>query len=248
MRIMQNADGCGTSGVCMSELTFSIPASDYDFQDIPPSAKVTFQMVGVGGVPVTFAPTFYIYSRSKSGGVISFKCYDRMIWAEQSDNASKSSFDDNGMIESQYIVQQIASQCGFKGWGLGGTITTVPEVYLPMEDVIGKSCHDILNSVSEAWCGFFKVDNDDRLVFIPFGSVYSFGNQAYRHTPISTGGIKGPIMRVVMSNGSESFSAGNSGADVFNTLKLSSKYASGDIAAQIMERVRCCLTRKMQKT
>lgn len=237
MRIMQNADGYGTSGVCMSELTFSIPASDYGFQDIPPSAKVTFQMVGVGGVPVTFAPTFYIYSRSKSGGVVSFKCYDRMIWAEQPDTASESSFDDNGMIESQYIVQQIASQCGFKGWGLGGTITTVPEVYLPMEDVIGKSCHDILNSVSEAWCGFFKADNDDMLVFIPFGSVYSLGNQAYRHTPISTGGIKGPIMRVVMSNGSESFSAGNSGADVFNTLKLSSKYASGDIAAQIMERV-----------
>ncbi len=109
---------------------------------------------------------------------------------------------------------------------------------MPKEDIIGKSCHDILNSVSEAWCGFFKVGNDDKLIFIPFGSVYSLGNQAYRHTSVSTGGVKGPIMRVIMSNGSETFSAGNSGADVFNTLKLSSKYASGDIAAQIMERVR----------
>lgn len=237
VRIMQNADGYGTSGVCMSELTFAIPASDYGFQDIPPSAKVTFHMVGTGDVPVTIAPTFYIYSRSKSGAVISFKCYDRMIWTEQPDAISESSFDDNGLIESQWAVQQIASQCGFNGWGLGGTVTTVPEVYMPKEDIIGKGCHDILNAVSEAWCGFFKVGNDDKLVFIPFGSVYSLGNQAYRHTSVSTGGVKGPIERVIMSNGSEVFSAGNSGADIFNTLKISSKYASGDIAAQIMERV-----------
>jgi len=238
VRIMQNADGYGTSGVCMSELTFDIPASDYGFHDIPPAAKVTFHMVGAGDVPVTIAPAFYIYSRSKSGAVISFKCYDRMIWTEQPDAISESSFDDNGLIESQWAVQQIASQCGFNGWGLGGTVTTVPEVYMPKEDIIGKGCHDILNAVSEAWCGFFKVGNDDKLIFIPFGSVYSLGNQAYRHTSVSTGGVKGPIMRVIMSNGSETFSAGNSGADVFNTLKLSSKYASGDIAAQIMERVR----------
>lgn len=236
VKIMQNADGYGTSGVCMSEMTFDIPASDYGFQEIPPAAKVTFHMIGAGDTLLTIAPTFYIYSRSKNGAVISFKCYDRMIWTEQPIDINESRFVD-GQLESQWIVQHISSQCGFNGWGLGGTSTYVPELYLPEEDVIQKNCHDILNSISEAWCGFFKVDNDNKLVFIPFGSTYSLDNTADKHTSVSAGGVKGPIMRVVMSNGSETFSAGNSGADVFNVLKISSKYASGDIAAQIMERV-----------
>lgn len=240
VKIMQNADGYGTSGVCMSEMTFNIPASDYGFQDIPPSAKVNFHMVGAGNVPVTFSPTFYIYSRSKKSGVISFKCYDRMIYTEQTISMNENSFNgfaEDGLIESKWVVQHIASQCGFEGWNIAQTDLQLPAVYMPIEDVIGKNCHEILNSISEAWCGFFKVDNDNELLFIPFGVTYSRGNTAFKHTAVSEGGIKGPIQQVIMSNGTETFTAGNSGADIFNTLKISSKYASGDIAAQIMERV-----------
>lgn len=240
---MQNADGYGTSGVCMSELTFDIPVSDYGFQDIPPSAAVTFQMVGAGGAPVTFAPTFYIYSRSKKGSVISFKCYDRMIWTEQKITMSEEGFNAfavNDMIESQYVVQHIASQCGFSGFGIsasGGADKFIPTVYMPKEDVLAQNCGQILNSVSEAWCGFFKVNNNNSLLFIPFGYTHDPGNTAFKHTAISTGSVKGPITQVIMSNGTDTFISGNSGADIFNTLKISSKYASAAIASIIRDRL-----------
>lgn len=240
---MQNADGYGTSGVCMSELTFDIPASDYGFQDIPPSAAATFQMAGADGTPVTFAPTFYIYSRSKKGGVISFKCYDRIIYTEQTITMSEAVFDafaENELIESRYVVQHIASQCGFSGFGISISSTAedfIPPVYMPKEDVLGQNCNQILNSVSEAWCGYFKTGNNDKLLFIPFGYTYSVGNTAFKHTEISTGSVKGPITQVIMSNGTETFISGNNGADFFNTLKISSKYASTYIASIIKDRL-----------
>lgn len=240
---MQNADGYGTSGVCMSELTFDIPASDYGFQDIPPTAKVTFNMVGAVNTEVTFAPAFYIYTRSKKGGVISFKCYDRMIYTDQTITMSETSFDafaENELIESRYVVQHIASQCGFNGFGisiLSGSDEFVPPVYMPKEDVLVQNCNQILNIVSEAWCGFFKVDNNNKLLFVPFGYAHSLGNTAFKHTGISLGSVKGPITQVIMSNGTETFISGNNGADIFNTLKISSKYASAYIASIIKDRL-----------
>lgn len=227
----------------MSELTFDIPVSDYGFQDIPPSATVTFHMSGADGAPVTIAPTFYIYSRSKKGGVISFKCYDRMIWTEQKNTMSETGFDAfavNDMIESQYVVQQIASQCGFNGFGISisiGSDEFIPPVYMPKEDVLAQNCNQILNDVSEAWCGFFKVDNNNNLLFIPFGYTHDPGNTVFKHTEISTGGVKGPITQVIMSNGTDTFISGNNGADIFNTLKISSKYASAAIASMIKDRL-----------
>ena len=146
----------------------------------------------------------------------------------------------NDMIESQYVVQHIASQCGFNGFGISisiGSDEFIPPVYMPKEDVIAQNCNQILNNVSEAWCGFFKVDNSDNLLFIPFGYTHDPGNTVFKHTEISTGGVKGPITQVIMSNGTDTFISGNDGADIFNTLKISSKYASAAIASMIKDRL-----------
>lgn len=236
VKIMQNADGYGISGVCMSEMTFSVPLSDYERYTIPSSAKVEFKLSGI----IEFAPAFYISSRSRKGEKVSFKCCDRIMWTEQVISISEELFDANAeygtdRIGAQFIAQYIAAQCGFKGFG---TSADIPTVFLPKEDVIGKNCRDILVGISEAWCGFFKTSNGGALYFMVFGSEGIAENTVDKYTEISEGSVKGPIYKIIMTNGSETFeSGGTTVTDHLNTLKISTKYASGDLCNQIMSRL-----------
>ena len=54
-------------------------------------------------------------------------------------------------------------------------------------------------------------------------------NKADKHTAIIEKGEKEPIEQVIMSNGTDTFYAGNTSADVFETLKISSELASSAI-------------------
>ncbi len=185
----------------------------------------------------TIAPTFYISSRRRSGGVVSFKCYDRIVYTDQAITVQDWLFDNNDAIEGSQLVGIIASQCGFAGWGISGSITEVPLVFIGKDKVIGRQCRDILNDISAAWCGYFKTSGDDKLIFIPFGSNYGAGN-AMIHTAISEGGEKGPIEQVIMTNSTDTFISGNEGADVFSTIKINTEFASQELASAIFKRIK----------
>lgn len=232
MRIRQNADGYGTSGCCASEFSVTIPTADYVKQLIPPSAPIVLYM----GENYTFSPTFYISSRSKRGNTVTFKCYDRMMFTDQTIVLSDGSYENDSI--SSTVMSVISRQCGFERWGVGGTSTNVPEINIPRNYVEGRSCRTILNTLSAAWCGYFKVSDDDALLFIPFGSIYSLGNEAQKHTAIIEKSEKGPIEQVIMSSGTDTFYAGNTSADVFGTLKISSELASQELAGYILSRIR----------
>lgn len=194
------------------------------------------------GFGATASPTGYISSRRRSGGVVSFKCYDRMIYTEQSAVVPEEVFsktgENTGTIESRQLVQMISKQCGFKDWGIGGEfVGEIPDIYIPRDYVHGKSCKVILEAVSAAWCGYFKTSLSDQLIFIPFAAKYGRGTAHY-HTEIIEGGCKGPIEQLIMTNGTDTFFMGNQNADVFGTLKISSDFASADAAAKIFERVK----------
>lgn len=235
LKITQSADGYGTSGVCTSELMVTIPTWEYESWDIPPNAKVVLSC----GYGYAFAPTFYIMSRSKKGGCVSFKCGDRMIFTDQQAVISDAQYTDK-KIESQWLVQAIAAQCGFNGWGIGGTVTEVPTVYLTKEYISGKTCRNLLETVSAAWCGYFKVSNGNVLIFIPFGSKYHLGSQALNHATVVEGGSKGPIECVIMTDGTKTYISGNENADMFRTIKLSSDFATQELAGQIFKRIKDC--------
>ncbi len=211
----------------------TIPTWEYESWYIPPNAKVVLSC----GYGYTFTPAFYIMSRSKKGGCVSFKCGDRMIFTDQTAVIDDGKYTD-GKIESQWLVQSIASQCGFNSWGIGGTITEVPNVYIAKEYISGKSCRSLLEAVSAAWCGYFKTSNDNTLMFIPFGSKYYLGSQALNHAAVVEGGSKGPIECVIMSNGTETFISGSENTDMFKTIKLSSDFASQELAGQILKRIK----------
>lgn len=233
MRIRQNADGYGISGCVASEFSFTITTSEYEQRLIPPSASVTLYM----DENYTFSPTYYISSRSKKGKTVTFKCFDQMLFTDQNAVVGDVNYDDN-YISDRQLMAVISKQCGFKSWGIGGTITSIPEISIPRDYVDGKSCRALMTALSTSWCGYFKVSNNDELIFIPFGSVYSLANVAQKHTAIIEKSEKGPIEQVIMSNGTDTFIAGNTSADVFGTLKISSDFASQQLADRIMNRVK----------
>ena len=198
-------------------------------------------MVLTEGESNKIAPTFYISSRRRSGGTVSFKCYDRTIYTDRqfevSDGIFETDGENAGTVESYWLAQHISQQCGFAGFGIVGTISEVPQIHISREYVTGKSCRSLLSAVSAAWCGYFRVTNDDYLVFSPFGGTHDI-RQSHSHTAISEGGSKGPIEQLIVSNGTETFINGNSSADVFGTLKLSAELADRESAASVFERVK----------
>ena len=67
----RNTDGIGTSGLCISQLSFDVPGELYAAR----AAKTVVK--GVSGLP-----TYYIDSRTKSKGVVSVTCLDRLAFAD----------------------------------------------------------------------------------------------------------------------------------------------------------------------
>ncbi|MBP1560711.1 MAG: hypothetical protein J6C96_05630 [Oscillospiraceae bacterium] len=232
VRITQTANGFGTSGVCTSEFNVTVTAEEYGRNTVPPNAAVTFGRVDS---PIRFAPTFYIASRSKRGGSVTFKCYDRMMFTDQEFIPQNISFS-NGYAESTDIVADIASQCGFEHWS--SVIDLIPSFKISEEYVSGKTCRGLLEAISAAWCGYFKVNNDDILRFIPFGMVECAGSQALHHTTVIEKSVKGPIEQVIMTDGEKEYISGNENADIFGTLKISTEFASQELASFIMGRLK----------
>ena len=234
LKIRESTDGFGVSGVCTSELTFTVPYEEYLLH--VPFANADVKIYA--GENYKIAATYYISSRSRKGGMVSFKCYDKMIFTNQTIVFEDNDFK-NDMIDAFWLLEVIRSQCGFEAYGVIG-ITELADISIPREKVEGRSCYECLQLLSSAWCGFFKVSNDDKLTFVPFGMVASTISDdisKMRHAAVSEGNIKGPITQVIMSGGNETFLAGNNGADVFNTLKISSDLASQELANNIMERI-----------
>lgn len=226
-KLRESADGFGVSGVSTAEFSFTVPYGEYGSPS--PNAAVKIFL----GESYKIAPTFYISSRSRKGGTVSFKCYDRMVYTNQTIAVTEKDFT-NDETTGFWLVNAIASQCGFSSAVVSGE-----DISVPREKVEGRSCYEVLQLLSSAWAGYFKASKDDDLVFVPFGGdtqVIPYSGDM-RHTAVSEGNIKGPIEQVIMSNGKEEYTSGNNGADVLGTLKISSELASQELANSVMERV-----------
>lgn len=207
-------------------------SEEYDGYKIPANAEVRLSAWD----NYTFAPTYYIITRTKKGRKVSFKCYDKMIFTDQTITIGDSYFSD-GYIKSVSLGAYIAKQCGFTALWFNLSSELVYDFDFPKEDVIGKNCRTLLEEISAAWCGIFKVTNKDELMFLPFGSIYKHAMEATAHTKIIEGGTKGPIEQVVVTGGETTYFSGSVSADVFNTLKINTRYASQSLANFLAERL-----------
>lgn len=228
-------DGLGTSGVCTQEFSFTISTEEYNLRTIPPNAEAKLYTDVAGEYLIACG---FISVRSKKGGTVSFTTYDRMAYTDQTIIFSESDFTDN-TISSTSVMSKVQHQCGFESWGLSSADIDTPIPAIPREKVEGRTGREILEMLSKAWCGVFHTPDNEKLLFLPFEAPLSavIDYTEISHTQIVEGNVKGPIEQVIITNGSEEFQAGNIGADVFKTLKISSDLASGELAAKLMQRV-----------
>lgn len=257
LQISYTADGYGARGVCSQQLTFDVPACDYDDDTVglfPYGAEV---LVSCG----TEVPVFYVSSRKPSGGRLSFTCYDRAMFtsakctleesdftAEEDSSGGDSSSDSDSNCSSgssnssdkknkpkfasvSAVLANIKSICGFTEIAAGDIIGT-KITKCPKDKVFGRTAKEILSDLAEAACGCFFVQGGV-LTFLPFACGASSALfSADKYSSIEYGLTK-VCGSVIMTDGSRTYASGGD-TDAYHTMKISSVYASEELAGAVI--------------
>ena len=242
IQITNNAGGLPKSGICASQMTFSLDLSLYggSVPGFSPSAPCT-----IGGFS---APTYYITGRRLDGFIYTITATDRTIFLDLPFDYTSCLWDaersKDNTVPTSYVVQCIASQAGFSGFNDGDISEIIPRI--PYAD-LATTCRSILTSLSEIACGMWYCGSGNSLQFFGFGSV---GNAMYATrilksecTDLQRGLVTGPINGVLMINDStdsgdsERFESGNV-LESFNKIKVVSKYATASTCGALFRRAK----------
>lgn len=242
LALKQNADGMGISGVSAAEFDFSIAYEEYAAKTPKSGAEVLF---GIEGSDVTY--NFFVSQRSRSGGKVTFKCYDRTIMLGVSSDTLDIPYTDvseddenSGKITALSLVKYLAEAVGFIGctksideiWNFGS-------LELKKADIKGKTARALLETISAAWCGYFTVAANDYLDFVLFGSaVMHTLCPVTTHSAIVMRSERSAITRVVAYTGSDYYYSGDYNSDVLSTLTVQTEFASQEYADTLLERVK----------
>lgn len=151
--------------------------------------------------------------------------------------------DSNDTIEISKLMAMIMAMCGYLGYSdtsgvIGSVITKAKK-----SDVKGKTCRNILDDLSRACCGVWLLQNDTgtadvrgTLTLIPVDSGIGAIFTAEKYADVYVGGAK-RFGKIVLTNGSESYSAGSS-ASAFGTLEIETPYASAALVGALYGRLR----------
>lgn len=229
----------GTSGVTSAMFSFDVPLSEYPYyaSSFPGGAEVVLSNMSEYGY-AHYSKTFYISSKSPSDTVVSVKCYDRSIYTECDFPCEDTDFTDNDGNEKKMdvseVLDRIANACGFIGCLMGMDIKA--DFELPKSMLQGRSCHDVLNSVSVLLCGYWVYQQaDGGLHLISVGSKNNFLNSvsANKHEKLKqTSTVQ--IRSVYMTNGSEVCGGDTGGTD---TIKIESPAADQAVWSEVYGRV-----------
>jgi hypothetical protein len=184
-------------------------------------------------------PTFYIDTRKKTNGVISFTCFDKIMRTDQPLNTETINFMppenplDDEKIAVNNLIAEIAEQCGFGSYG-GVPATNIRELTRP--ELTNKTCRQVLEMLSVAMCGYFYTAYPDVLAFKEWGTDFS-AIEPDNYAPIDVGATKGPISRLIMVGNDKVYDKGSSGSDVLNTIKINTDLASDALADEIFNRI-----------
>lgn len=231
--IKQQCDGYGISGCATAQLSFSVPYTEY-IEKKPKSNAEVMLTIGTGETAKTYV--YYVANRQKSGGKVSFVCYDRMAFTDVYVNEEDFSYTDN-TISAAELVNTLALMCGIahvdsliNAMGVFGALP------FKKSDIANKTARTLLEEVSKAWCGYFKVTYSNTLYFVPFGFGTVTGNAVTEYTAISEGFEKGPITRVKMDGENGTFYSGDTAADITETLTVNTRFASQELADVLLVR------------
>lgn len=219
VNVRRGVDGIGTSGLCISQLSFDVPEELYAAR----AAKTVVK--GVSGLP-----TYYIDNRTKSKGVVSVTCLDRLAFADIDFPLE--------LVEKEYdnvpisdIRSIIINTVGFSDLtGIPPWITSIKREKLEC------SCSDVLNFIAECCCGFFYMTNDDVCTFVPYGS-YSASMAVKEHTALDIGiDYKANGILCTDGNGVQ-YSRGSVGYS-YDTLQINSDLITNEGCEEIWSRAK----------
>lgn len=180
--------------------------------------------------------TFYIYTRKMRAGVVSLSCYDRMVHLSRTFDASTVTADADGKVLVSAVLMQIASQCGFTS--LVNAPSTITK--LSKDDVSGVDCEEILSMLSAVNCGVWYADmsaEGETLGFNRFGATTEIvAPSAGTYSDLETGETKGPISRIVASDGTKTIDTGGS-TDFMEILRLTSKLFDDENVSTLLSAV-----------
>lgn len=206
-----------------------------DYMGAGANAEVTLTSTDI---PIML-PTFYIDTRKKTNGVISFTCFDKIMRTDQPLNTETINFMppenplDDKKIAVNNLIAEIAEQCGFGSYG-GVPATNIRELTRP--ELTNKTCRQVLEMLSVAMCGYFHTAYPDVLAFEEWGTDFST-IEPDNYAPIDVGSTKGPISRLIMVGNDKVYDKGGSGSDVLNTIKINTDLASDALADEIFNRI-----------
>jgi hypothetical protein len=214
--------GTGTSGICTSQLTFTVPAPFYAYRAAP------VILGGVSGIG-----KYYIDSRSQSGGVVTVTCLDRMAFTDETfpyDSLDGSVPDDVPLGTVMALILDTVGE--LKGWGgVPSWLSTYPKGEL--RDI---TCADILTKISEGVCGIWYITDDCNLQFLPYGNSSGSAN-ADAHTVLDMGcEFTAAGIRCTDGEG-ETFTRGDASRK-YDSLSVSSSLVTDEGCAEIWERAK----------
>lgn len=228
----------GTAGVTSAMFSFDVPLTEYpDYTTaFPGGAEVVLSCMSKEGY-ANYSRTFYVSSKSADDTKISVKCYDRSIYTECDFPCEDTDFTDSDGNEIKMnintVLTRIAGACGFSMCGVGADVET--DFELPKSILQGRSCHDVLNSVSVLLCGYWVYqDTDSGMHLIAIGSTNNFTNSVYalKHEKLrQTSSIQ--INSVYMTNGAE-ICGGNAGGT--DTVTIDSAAATKELYSEVSGR------------
>ena len=248
LTLKQSTDGMGTSGVSAAEFSFTVSYEEYARNKPKSGAEVIF---GFRDDDKMYC--FFISQRSRKGGTVSFKCYDRTLLLEISSDYTSipySNIDakdkDSGDISTLTLVRYIAEYVGFIGCTdhIINANNFASFYKLKKKDIKGKSLRSLLETISTVWCGYFTVAANNYLDFVFFGESAHTLCSVQTHSAIAMQSERSPVTRVIAYTGSDYYyatskedSGKEADADVFSTITVQTSFASQDYADNLLSRV-----------
>lgn len=211
----------GQSGISVSSLSFDTLAPFY----ADTAAAVTCDMIP--GI------TFYINSRSKSGGIVHVECLDGAALLDkviQLTNADINIVTEGTppnvktigkFVSAATIAAKIATYCK----GLTASVPWSPTQYgFPLDYVQGKTYQQILTDISEVCAGFYTVITGNILTLKYLNEMDAVSgrpvHEIVHHSAVNvSGSFEYQAIDVVSSY--ETSTIGSTGAADFNTLTIS---------------------------
>ena len=197
-------------------------------ESIPKRAEVILK--GAGGASEFSFPVYYVSSRTvNDNNTCTFSCVDGMVKVETVIDDSGLNYDENELVSLDTALLYIRDKCGFGGGVSVDGAALTP--YLSREKIHGRTGREILEDLSKVWCGYWRVNAEDDVVFRKPEQAAAFTDISLYSKPTRCGYTE--YQSVLMSDGSDVYDYGGR-AD--RCLNIETDYASNEAASSVYAR------------